>query len=388
MRARDIIDVCTVAARRWPARALSSLRALHTLARCTSPLLTILVTCCALPDLAYAESRMAPQWSWPDEPPTGADCLTRSRLEQRIEEQLGGPLSEADFALSFGARIERTRDGFRLVLVTEQRGQRGQRTFEGSTCREVSDAAVLLIALSLDETRARQGAATGPEPSATRDEAAPAASPEQASQAGVQARQSPRERWDLRAAGLLDVGTLPRATAGFELGLSVSWKSSRFSLTSLGLPPVRSERAPDGSRVEVALWAARLGYCHTLLAVLRAPPADAARTEVSVERSAVPASARLSLGACLGLELGAVLGRGVDLREAKSKSFVWAAGWFAVRAAFALSARWGLSVEPALALATKRGQFVSSDAQGSVNDELFTPALFAKRLSLALELSF
>jgi hypothetical protein len=160
----------------------------------------------------------------------------------------------------------------------------------------------------------------------------------------------------------------------------VSWARSRFSLTGLGLPPVRSERAPDGSRVEVSLWAARLGYCHTLLAALHSLAGDS--------RTAPAPSARLTLGACLGLELGSVLGQGVDLRAAKHPRFVWAAGWFAVRVAFALRRHWALSVEPALALAAKRGQFVSSDAQGSVSDELFTPTLFAKRLSLAVELSF
>lgn len=324
---------------------------------------------------------MAPQWSWPDEPPTGADCLTRSRLEQRIEQQLGGPLSEADFALSFHARIERTREGFRLVLVTEQHGQRGERTFEGSTCGAVSDAAVLLIALSLDERRAREGESAHQEPPITGpDPSAGTPAPSQGSQAGAVPHQSLRERWDVRAAGLLDVGTLPRAAAGFELGVSVSWARSRFSLSGLGLPPVQSERGPDGSRVEVSLWTARLGYCHTLLATLRSPGADA--------RAGPPPSARLTLGACLGFELGSVLGQGVDLRAAKHPRFVWAAGWFAVRAAFALSRRWALSVEPALALATNRGQFVSSDPEGRVRYELFTPALFAKRLSLAVELSF
>jgi len=386
MRARDIIDVCFFAARCWAALAASSLRTSSKRARSISPLLagalTLLTAWCALSDYAHAQARAAPQWSWPDEPPTGADCLTRSRLEQRIEEQLGGPLSEADFALSFHAQIERTREGFRLVLVTEQHGQRGERTFEGSTCREVSDAAVLLIALSLDERRAREGeSAQAPPPTGTDPSAdTPAPSQAPAPQEGMPPHQSPRERWDVRATGLLDVGTLPHAAAGFELGVSVSSARSRFSLSGLGLPPVSSEPAPDGSRVEVSLWAARLGYCHTLLAALGSPGSDA--------RSAPAPSTRLTLGACLGFEVGSVLGQGVDLRAAKHPRFVWAAGWCAVRVALALSARWALSVEPALAIAAKRARFVSSDAQGSVSDELFTPALLAKRLSLAVELSF
>jgi hypothetical protein len=47
-----------------------------------------------------------------------------------------------------------------------------------------------------------------------------------------------------------------------------------------------------------------------------------------------------------------------------------------------------VSVEPALALATKRARFVSSDPESSAYDELFTTALLSKRLSVAGELSF
>ncbi len=110
---------------------------------------------------ARAEARALPRWNWPDDPPGGADCVTRSELARRIEEQLGGPLSEADFAFSFDAHIERSADGFRLVLTSEHDGQHGERTFEGPTCREVSEAAVLLISLSLDDAR-DQRALTAP----------------------------------------------------------------------------------------------------------------------------------------------------------------------------------------------------------------------------------
>jgi hypothetical protein len=96
----------------------------------------------------------------------------------------------------------------------------------------------------------------------------------------------------------------------------------------------------------------------------------------------------VSLGACLGFELGKAFGRGVDLRLPEPIHLVWAAGWLAARVAVTLDAHWALVLEPALAMPVERGRFVSSDAQGAPSATLYTQALLAKRVSLALELSF
>jgi len=367
MRARDIIEVCLLAARRQVGSSACSLR-------WRGQTLAIVLTCCALTDLtsfvrgqtprALAESRALPRWSWPDDPPDGADCLARSDLARRIEEQLGGPLSEADFAFSFDAHIERTADGFRLVLTSEHDGQHGERTFEGSTCREVSEAAVLLITLSLDDARTSRGSRAREAPADATQNGAPTAAPAEGARAAAQAHDRPREHWGVGAGALLDVGTLPRAAAGFELGVSLAWARSRFALTGVGLPAVRSEPGQDGARVEVSLWAARLGYCHTLLGT------------------------RVSLGACLGVELGKASGLGVDLLSPQPTSLVWAAGWLAARVAAALHEHWALALEPALAIPVKRGEFVSSDADGAATAVLYTQAKVSGRVSLALELSF
>ena len=383
MRARDIIDVCLLAARRLVGSSVHSPRpAVYRHGFVPA----ILVACCALTDLPSlargqsvrpgADPRALPGWSWPDDPPGGADCIVRSDLAQRIEAQLGGPLREADFTFSFSAHIERTADGFRLVLVSEHGGQHGERTFEGATCREVSEAAVLLIALSLDDARASQGGAPAREaPADATQSGASKAAPAQGGQATAQAHDRPRAYGGLGAGALLDVGTLPRAAVGVELGVSLALARSRLALSALGLPAVQSERARDGSRVEVGLWAARLGYCHTLLAM---PGASAAAR----------ASTRASLGACLGFELGKAFGRGIDLRLPEPIRLLWAAGWLAARVSVALDAHWGLSLEPALAMPLQRGRFVSSDAQGAARVTLHTQALVAGRVSLALELSF
>jgi hypothetical protein len=395
MRARDIIDVCLLAARRLVGSSVHS-RRLREHERGLVP--AIFLACCALTDLPSlacaqsarheADARATPHWRWPEALPSGADCITRADLERRIEEQLGRPLSKADFAFSFSAHIQRGADTFRLVLVSDYDGQHGERTFEGATCREVSEAAVLLIALSLDDARASQGAAPAREaPASATQSGAPRATPARAEQAATQAHDRPRAHWGLGAGALLDVGTLPRAAAGVELGASAAFARSRFGLRALGLPAVRSERTSDGSRVEVGLWAARLSYCHTLAVV---PGAHAAaRASTLGSRADEPsASTRLSLGACLGFELGKAFGRGVDLRLPEPIRLMWAAGWLAVRAAVALNQHWALALEPALAMPVERGRFVSSDAQSAPSATLYTQAWLVKRVSLALEVSF
>jgi hypothetical protein len=344
MIARDIIGVCSLA---W------------TLA--CAPL-----TLASAP-VARAESSEHRVIRWPEEVPDGAECASQAQIERRIEEQLGGSLREADRAYTFDVRIDKRADHWQLRLVSEHEGRRSERSFEGQSCREVSEAAVLVIALSLDDSRLDvAGASDGPaageageRSSVTGADEASAGTPPEALH-----ERSTRPRWAVHAGALLELGALPRAAGGVELGVGLTWSRARVLLSGLGLPGVHSERARDGARVQVSLWTTRLSYCQQLLG-----------------RDA-------SVSLCGGGELGRVSGRGVDLSAAKRPRSVWAAGWLALRLALRLTTQLDLTLEPALAVPLARRRFVSSDAQGRPREELHTPAAVSARIGLGVEARF
>lgn len=318
------------------------------------------------PAIAHAESRPGPRprFSWPQDLPPDMDCATYAGVEQRLEDALGGPLSEHSLDTEYTVHIERAAGHYRLVLVTESAGVRGERVIEGESCDEVADAVVLMIALGVEGARGRQ--ATPPAPRPPVQAAEPVASQQSPVPSRAATPKSPGEgtRWEMRAGALVDLGYLPRAGVGLELGVSVRFARARFELSALGLPGVRSERAADGAHVRVSLWAARASYCHRLL------------------------GDRISLWPCLGAELGSARGEGIDLRDARDTSFVWFAGWLSVRGVLALSRQVALSLAPALALPLSRRRFVSSDAQGAPAARLHTPALYDVRVALSVEVAF
>jgi hypothetical protein len=302
-----------------------------------------------VPAIVRAESRGGPQRpSWPD---SAGPCRAQDEVKERVERQVG---PSAWLELEIAVAVDEGEGGYRLTLDTERDGVRGSRVFEGTSCAEVSDAAALLVLLMLDETRPSPPPSPEPAP-------APMRAPVPARPAPASTR---RAHATLRAAVLGELGSLPRAGLGAELGIGVAFRGSRVELAGLWLPGVKSRRADDGARVEIALWAARLGYCHRL-----------------VGRS-------LALFGCAGLELGRASGTGIDLSQQRDRSYLWSAGHAALRAALALGRGVSLSLEPALAVPLARRRFVSTDADGSFREALHTPAPVSGRVAIALEAAF
>lgn len=84
------------------------------------------------------------RWQAPEECPSGGEIAA---------DVLGLVLPKREFAdqLIAEARIERHADGrYHLTLHTMQAGVDGERSIDGQTCRAVSDAAIVTLALSLD----------------------------------------------------------------------------------------------------------------------------------------------------------------------------------------------------------------------------------------------
>jgi hypothetical protein len=276
-------------------------------------------------------------------------CPAEAALRERVVRQLDDPtaLSSTELAIT----VEELDGRYRLTLDTEHEGAHGTRVFEGVSCEEVVDAGALLLVLMLDQERSEASSVPAPAPRAALPTPAPA---------------PPRRRAHatLRAAVLGELGYLPRAGVGAELAVGVALRRARIELTGLWLPDVRSEREPDGARVAIGLWTARLGYCQRLL------------------------GRRVALFGCLGLELGQAHGQGLGLTQERERTYLWSAGHGGLRASFALGRSFALLLEPALAVPFARRRFVSVDASGAPSERLHTPAPVSGRLAIALEALF
>lgn len=320
-------------------------------------------------DAARAPSEPELSLTWP----ARSDCPERAWVLARIEAQLARPLGRARTTLVAHARIDERGGTYVLSLDTAHGDNRGSRRFEARRCDEVSQAAALVLALSIHATWAEQqdeaAIAEVPSPPAREPADDPSASLT-APERGVTRRSRARPtRYATRAGALVERGLLPRIGVGVELSGTASWRRSHLELTGLWLPPVRSAASPDGARVDVSLFAARAGYCHTLV-------------------GSRPPRPRVQLFGCAGLELGRASGQGVGLARPEHRVSLWSAAALSLRLSTRLYRRFGLYLEPALALPFLRRQFVSSDAQGRRVAILHTPQRTSKRVGVGLELFF
>jgi len=320
-----------------------------TLVACTA------LAACTLSGVWTSRARAEPELSlsWP----THARCPDQTWVLARVEAQLGRALGDARVPLHARASIRESARTFELTLETEHDDVRGARRFRAARCEQVAEAAALVLALSI-------GAQSETEPVVPRDMEVPAPRTTLPDAAPATERRAPT-RFSAVVGALLERGLLPHAGVGPELGVGLAWRRSRATLSGLWLPPARSPRGDDGGKVAVSLWAARAGYCHTLLGRPRA-----------------------RLAGCAGLELGRAAGQGIALARPETRRTLWCAASLSARLSTQLVRRLGLYLEPGLAVPFVRRQFVSSDGQGQRLAILHTPQATSKRVSVGIELFF
>jgi hypothetical protein len=162
---------------------------------------------------------------------------------------------------------------------------------------------------------------------------------------------------------MLDVGFLPKPGVGPALALAYLGARFRAELWSYWLPARETSPDPNG-RVAVSLWAFRPTGCGRLW------------------------GKALGLDLCLGLELGRSRGRGRDLASVRDRSWFYRSAWAALRFSSTIRRRWGLFLEPGLAIPFGRPRFVS-DAGGTGSAlDLHTPTVVSARVTLGLEARF
>jgi hypothetical protein len=204
----------------------------------------------------------------------------------------------------------RERDGrWALTLSTVERasGERRERVLEGTSCDEVTAAAAVALAMVIkakeptaspapSEQAAEPEQEQEPEPAMT-----PPSPPRPPSASAARPRPDDSRKlgFALSLAGLGDVGALPNAAAGGELGAALDYRGLRIS--ALGALIVGSDEQASGKGADFDLTLGALLLCG---------------------RQAIgPAVASL----CLGLEAGQLNGAGVGVKNPRSgESFWWA----------------------------------------------------------------
>lgn len=290
------------------------------------------------------------RWNAPAECPSDAFTDALDRLLR------GSPV---DAPIRVEATVERTADGWTIRTDFDAGPERaGQRTFQALTCRTVTQAAALAIAIAVDpgvldrwvpgagEKAPVPAASQVPEPRAP--EARAGRSPEPppelgpieavapASTAGEPARREPWSRWRgfVGAAGSVDGGALPGPGFGITGAVGVLHRGFRGEVVGAHRFTTRQAAAADP----------RVGGAFT-------------QWWVGARGCGVPRLGPVELPLCAGLEGGRTVGRGTGLRTSRTSVQPWWAA--AVEAGLAWPVRpWlALTARATLAVPLLRQEF-------------------------------
>lgn len=172
----------------------------------------------SIPLAATAQAPDALQVTWNDD----GSCARPALLESEITRLLG-PDSRSKGELRFDVRVAQLASSadFALTLRVEAPDDRAEREVRLESCRDVQEAAALLIATAIDPTAVLRAAPA---------KASPPPEPEPEPPAEEPARAVRRMRWSLLGGATWDYQTLPRHTFGPLLGVLVDMPYARVSL--------------------------------------------------------------------------------------------------------------------------------------------------------------
>lgn len=267
--------------------------------------------------LALAAGPVDVRWTAPESCPSS----------RAVQEAVASNLARDDFGEALeGVRVEARAEpdsaGWRLRVEVQLPEGAVTRELTASTCEELAAAAGLIIAVALDPLRVQE--VRPPPPPEPRPELAPSpvvAEPRVVAEPAREAEppSRPRFRFDLRAAGMLDAGTLPalRGGAALDFGLVGTW--------------FRAD-------ARVLYWAPR-----TVL------PFEAAGVGARLQQGGAGARVCLKpeLGAwepstCGGVEGGVAVGRGVGLEQPRTTALPWVTATAGLEVAWVSAASVGL----------------------------------------------
>lgn len=212
--------------------------------------LGIALAACAVGSGARADAEgVTLAWTAP------AECPDRARVLAKIDRL--APAS-ARLRVRVDATVTRDERGYRVALVTEADGARGERALEAATCASLADATAVIVAMMLDPASAAAGQASAPVASV-----AASPPPSESSEAPpVPEAPAPDRRVAgvLMAGGALDSGLGPGTKVGVMVGGGVTIDRLRLDVvgSSFAGRAGRVEAAPDaGGDVTVRSLLAR-----------------------------------------------------------------------------------------------------------------------------------
>jgi hypothetical protein len=186
------------------------------------------------------------EWSAP------GSCPDAETIRKRIAALVPTP-EGGDGVMFVHAVVEPTSTGFALVLDTEYLGSRRTRRLEARKCLDLGESTALVIAVALEP------AIEGSDDAHGRDQAVPEAAPVgyddttlELSPAPTIAAPAPARQTRpkasatdvlMRAAIMLEGGSMPRVGGGNAMAVGVLWKRFRLELTGAYLWPRRDPSA-------------------------------------------------------------------------------------------------------------------------------------------------
>jgi len=247
-----------------------------------------------------------------------ASCgVTLEAIEAEVERLVGRPLGAIQ-ASEFDLQVRQVKQRWQLVLRTRDPAEESAppastaRRIYGASCREVTDVAVVAIALAIEghapmeeqrapsETLASEAAdAAAPVtiPSTPRKTGAAAGSPVEPTPAALEQNRL-RMRIGLAGSVLLDAGALPRWAPGGSLGMLAELGAFRLELAGALFLPQRAS-LPDGRGGEFDLVLGMLHACGRL------------------------SFGDLGLLGCGGFEAGMLSGHGLEVRRSRARDTAW-----------------------------------------------------------------
>lgn len=295
---------------------------------------------------------------------TPASCPDATVLVEQVQLRLGRPLRAREMVVS--GSVQPQDGGFLLRLETMVHGHVDARALWAEDCGVLTDAAALVIAVSIDAVDAATALrdAVGPRvdstvedrTSATRFAPAAGRRPRPEAPAPTDPKKSSRDprRPAVFAAveGGASIGPTPGPSGAVSLRGALSF--GRFELHVGGLYVSPRTRATTNASVRVQLGAVGVHGCFQ------------------------PLSGRVELPVCVGIESGAMRGDGLDVSGARTRHGLWLAAvagvglWAAVHSRVAL----GVRAEGAGGFVRPRFQL---EQPGPVR-ELFTPGPVVARV--------
>lgn len=295
-----------------------------------------------------------PELRW--EAPAG--CPDEAQLRERLDGMLARASPERRDApqLRAHARVQETSPGrFTLALEITTRDGVSARAIEAASCVELADATALLIAMMIDPAAAIDAEPpplpppppppptdvpeeTEPSPPPTTEAPPTEHAPEEAAPHPPPER-PPATRAAIGADLALGGAGLPGFGAGFGLSVAVlrtHLRGELFGRTHLPRTRALPGLEEGGAAVRYQLAGGGVRGC-------------------GVGR--VGARARVELFGCLGVELGAMRGEGIDLPVSASRTLLWAAALVTPGLAVALAPRLALVARADLGVALARPRF-------------------------------